>query len=60
MITRSAQDWTPGSTVKVGFMTLEVIECIATPGDHRPDEYRLRSPKGKLYVFTPHHGLVAE
>jgi hypothetical protein len=41
-------------------MMLEVLECIATPGDHRPDEYRLRSAKGKLYVFTPHHGLEAE
>ena len=27
MITRSRQDWTPGASVKVGFLTLEVVEC---------------------------------
>jgi hypothetical protein len=36
MITRSRQDWTPGAVVKVGFLTLEVVECIPTPGDYRP------------------------
>lgn len=60
MITRTKQDWTPGASVKVGFLTLEVVECIPTPGDHRPDDYRLWSPKsGKKYTFTPHHGLSA-
>ncbi len=48
MITRSRQDWTPGASVKVGFLTLEVVECIPTPGDYRPDDYRL-----------PHNGLSA-
>ena len=31
MITRSKQDWTPGASVKVGFLILEVVECIPTP-----------------------------
>ena len=60
MITRSRQDWTPGASIKVGFLTLEVVECIPTPGDYRPDDYRLWNPKsGKKYTFTPHHGLNA-
>jgi hypothetical protein len=58
MITRSRQDWTAGATVKVGFLTLEVVEGIPTPGDFRPDAYRLWNPKtGAKYTFTPHHGL---
>jgi hypothetical protein len=61
MITRSKQGWTPGSTVKVGFLVLEVVDCIPTPGDYRPDEYRLWNPKsGKKYTFTPHFGLTSD
>jgi len=60
MITRTKQDWTPGETVKVGFLVLEVVEAIPTPGDYRPDDYRLWNPKsGKKYTFTPHHGIAA-
>lgn len=55
---KSKQDWTPGSTVKVGFMSLEVVECIPTPGDYAPDAYRLWNPKnGNKYTFVPHNGL---
>ena len=58
MITKTKQDWQPGSTVKVGFMTLEVVDCIKTPGDFAPDQYRMWNPKnGKKYTFTPHMGL---
>lgn len=58
MITRSKQDWTQGSKVKVGFLTLEVVACIPTPGDYAPDAYRLWNPtNGKKYTFVPHNGL---
>lgn len=59
MITRSKQNWEVGNTVKVGFMELKVIEKIPTPGDYRPDSYKLVSKTGKRYIFTPHHGLEA-
>ncbi len=51
------QNWTPGQMVKVGFMTLKVIEKIPTPGDYMPDKYLLESTKGKQYHFTPYYGL---
>ena len=55
--TRSKQDWSVGSTVKVGFLTLTITAIIPTPGDGLPDEYRLVSSTGKRYSFVPHHGL---
>lgn len=58
MINKTQQNWTPGATVKVGFLTLRVVRAIATPGDFRPDEYILESLKGnKQYSFVPHHGI---
>lgn len=57
MITRSQQKWEVGQTVRVGFMVLTVVEAIPTPGDYRPDQYRLVSAKGVEYTFTPHYGL---
>jgi hypothetical protein len=58
MIRNTQQNWTPGATVKVGFLTLRVVRAIATPGDHAPDEYLLESLKGdKVYSFVPHNGL---
>lgn len=60
MISRSEQKWEVGQTVKVGFMQLTVLEAIPTPGDYRPDQYRLVSAKGVKYVFTPHFGLERE
>lgn len=58
MITKTRQDWTPGSTVKVEFLSLIVRAAIATPGDHKPDAYVLHNAAGtKHYKFTPHHGL---
>jgi catalase len=57
-ITRTAQNWTTGQTVKVGFMSLVVVQCIPTPGDYRPDTYILsNAEQTKLYKFTPHYGL---
>lgn len=58
MIRNTRQDWSPGRTVRVGFLTLRVVEAIPTPGDGRPDVYRLASLDGRTgYTFTPHHGL---
>ena len=52
------QDWTPGATVRVGFMTLTVVKKVPTPGDHEPDVYHLLS-NNKPYTFQPHLGLRA-
>lgn len=58
MIRNSKQNWTVGSTVKVGFLTLIVKAAIATPGDGLPDVYFLSNSAGtKLFEFTPHKGL---
>ncbi len=56
-ITRSKQDWTPGSEVKVGFMRLRVLSVEAIK-DSLPDIYTLESLDGtKRYEFIPHNGL---
>ncbi len=56
-ITRSKQDWTPGSVVKVGFLTLRVLSVKAIK-DGMPDIYTLESLDGtKRYEFIPHNGL---
>lgn len=51
------QDWTPGQTVKVGFLSLVVVAKVATPGNYLPDQYALQSAKGAFYQFIPHHGV---
>ena len=59
MITRTRQNWSPGSTVRVGFLKLRVVACIPTPGNYRPDDYALESLDGRaFYRFTPHHGVT--
>ena len=58
MITRTQQNWSPGSIVKVGFMRLRVISARAEY-DGMPDIYTLESLAGnKRYEFIPHHGLT--
>jgi hypothetical protein len=57
MIENTTQVWEPGQTVKVGFLSLDVVAKIATPGDYRPDAYALMSVKGVFYHFVPHFGL---
>jgi hypothetical protein len=52
------QDWTPGATVRVGFLTLTVVEKIATPGNYLPDQYALTNDRGGFYKFIPHNGLT--
>lgn len=57
MIQNSKQKWEVGQTVKVGFLSLQVLAKIATPGDWLPDAYALGS-NGKFYKFIPHNGLT--
>ena len=57
MITNTRQIWEVDCWVKVGFLTLQVIKKIPTPGDSAPDAYLLQSAKGIRYKFVPHNGL---
>lgn len=54
---KAQQDWSEGSEVRVGFLTLRVVRKVATPGDYRPDYYELVSATGVRYEFTPYMGL---
>jgi hypothetical protein len=56
MITRTKQDWSIGSVVKVGFMKLKVVG-IRAEYDYMPDIYDLEDDKGRRYEFVPHNGL---
>lgn len=57
-ITKTRQNWTTGQTVKVGFLSLVVVQCIPTPGDYAPDAYLLvNQAQTQLYKFVPHNGV---
>ncbi len=56
MIQTSKQNWVPGQTVRVGFLSLVVLATIPTPGDGKPDAYVL-ARADKHYRFTPYFGL---
>jgi hypothetical protein len=56
-VKRTRQNWSIGSKVKIGFLTLEIVNFTPTPKDYRPDVYTLKNEKGQLYTFTPHYGL---
>lgn len=61
MIRNTRQTWEVGEIVRVGFMTLRVVAKIPTPGDYRPDVYRLcglGQHAARQYDFCPHHGLT--
>jgi len=59
MIKNSKQVREPGNIVKVGFLTLHVVEKVATPGDYAPDAYVLTNLEGtRVYRFVPHKGLT--
>ena len=58
MIQNTKQNWEVGQTVKVGFLSLEVVAKVATPGDWLPDAYALKSAKGTFYRFVPHNGIA--
>ncbi len=53
---KTNQDWSIGSTVKVGFLTLTVEHKILTPAGE-PDAYRLIGRNGARYEFAPYDGL---
>lgn len=58
MIRNTTQNWTPGRVVSVGFLRLEVVRAVPTPGDFAPDAYILRSQtSAQLYRFVPHNGI---
>ena len=60
MIAKSKQVWQVGETVKVGFLTLRVVEKEPTPGDYMPDAYilvGLGKNEDRRYRFVPHNGL---
>lgn len=56
--TKKGNTWEVGSVVKVGFMTLRVLDVRAIK-DYLPDIYTLESLDGtKQYEFIPHNGLT--
>jgi hypothetical protein len=57
VIKNSKQQWEVGQSVKVGFLTLTVMEKVPTPGDYLPDAYIL-ARNGVYYNFVPHNGLT--
>lgn len=51
------KDWSPGSIVKVGFLSLRVVS-LSHNENGGPDIYDLESLDGaRTYGFTPHNGL---
>ena len=58
MVKRTRQNWSVGSVVKVGFLSLRILGVRAVV-DGLPDIYTLESLDGsKQYEFIPHNGLV--
>ena len=56
-VTKSRQDWSIGSVVKIGFLALRITALDAVY-DGLPDIYTLESLDGsKEYEFVPHNGL---
>jgi hypothetical protein len=53
------QEWTSGTIVKVGFLTLRAVRKLTTrEGPFDPYPWELESIDGtRVYHFTPHHGL---
>lgn len=56
MVKTSKQNWVPGQTVRVGFLSLVVLAAVPTPGDGQPDAYVLARGES-VYKFIPHFGL---
>lgn len=57
MVNRTRQNWSVGSVVKVGFLSLRVLGVEAVK-DGLPDIYTMESLDGtKRYEFIPHNGL---
>lgn len=59
VIAKSKQNWEIGNLIKVGFLTLKVLN-IEAGKNGLPDYYILENPKnGGLYRFIPWYGLEA-
>lgn len=57
MVNHTRQNWSVGSVVKVGFLSLRVLGVEAVK-DGLPDIYTMESLDGtKRYEFIPHNGL---
>lgn len=54
---KSKNDFKPGNTVKIGFMTLTVLYQSSDSAYYRPRAWILESAKGVKYQFTPYYGL---
>ncbi len=52
-------EWTPGSTIRVGFLTLTVVRQAPEKRTDRylPVPWLLEGSKGRTYLFTPYNGL---
>ena len=60
-LTKAGNTFVIGARVRIGFMCLRVIGIEPTPGDGKPDAYRLQDERTKrTYRFTPHYGLARE
>ena len=58
MIRNTKQNWSIGSIVKVGFLSLRVTGA-RSEYDGLPDIYELENINGdKKYEFIPHNGLA--
>jgi hypothetical protein len=55
MITKSKQNWSIGSNVKVGFIS-GIVKDILQIVDYLPDIYIIERPNA-LYKFIPHNGI---
>jgi len=52
------QNWNLGEVVKVGFLSLIVLEREKNVDRYKPNAYLLRNIAGdKFYEFVPHNGL---
>lgn len=55
---KRTQLWEVGEVVKVGFLKLQVLAKVPTPGNYLPDQYALGAASGAIYRFIPHHGIT--
>lgn len=53
---KGAQVWEVGQVVRVGFLTLEIVDVKKLPGE---TIYSLVGSTGRKYEFTPHRGITA-
>ncbi|MGI0015442.1 MAG: hypothetical protein ACREBU_18650 [Nitrososphaera sp.] len=54
------REWTPGQRVKIGFLSLTVVNHEKREDrayQYFPRAWELRDDRGRAYKFTPYHGL---